>query len=97
MGVVGDEIRLGMPESRPTRPDPTRGGRAGDRHPWHSRTSLASRWMRIGVLLMPTDPWDDTVRLVQRLEALNYDHVWVYDHLSWQRYRDLRGMRPTRG
>ena len=37
---------------------------------------------------MPTDPWDETVRLVQRLEMLEYHHVWVYDHLSWQRYRD---------
>ncbi len=44
--------------------------------------------MRIGTLLMPTDPWDDTVALVQRLETLGYHHVWVYDHLSWQRYRN---------
>ena len=44
--------------------------------------------MRIGALLMPTDPWDDTIRLVARLESLGYDHVWVYDHLSWRRYRD---------
>ncbi len=44
--------------------------------------------MRIGTLLLPTDPWDATVARVQRLEALGYHHVWVYDHLSWQRYRD---------
>ncbi len=44
--------------------------------------------MRIGVLLMPTDPWSETVETVQRLERLGYHHVWVYDHLSWQRYRD---------
>jgi alkanesulfonate monooxygenase SsuD/methylene tetrahydromethanopterin reductase-like flavin-dependent oxidoreductase (luciferase family) len=44
--------------------------------------------VRFGVLVMPTDPWPDTVRTVQRLEALGYDHVWVYDHLSWQRYVD---------
>ena len=25
---------------------------------------------------------------MKRLEALGYDHVWTYDHLSWRRYRD---------
>lgn len=44
--------------------------------------------MRVGILLMPSDPWGETVRLVQRVESLGYHHVWVYDHLSWQRYRD---------
>lgn len=44
--------------------------------------------MRIGTLLLPTDPWAQTMDRVQRLEALGYDHVWTYDHLSWQRYRD---------
>ncbi|MEX0667724.1 MAG: LLM class flavin-dependent oxidoreductase [Acidimicrobiia bacterium] len=44
--------------------------------------------MRLGVLLMPTDPWVETLARVQRLEALGYHHVWVYDHLSWQRYHD---------
>lgn len=44
--------------------------------------------MRIGVLLIPTDGWNETVALVQRLEALGYHHIWVYDHLSWRRYRD---------
>ncbi len=44
--------------------------------------------MRIGVLLMPTDPWGETVELVARLEELGYHHVWVYDHLSWRRYQD---------
>lgn len=44
--------------------------------------------MRIGVLLLPTDPWTETVARVQRLEELGYHHVWTYDHLSWRRYRD---------
>jgi alkanesulfonate monooxygenase SsuD/methylene tetrahydromethanopterin reductase-like flavin-dependent oxidoreductase (luciferase family) len=44
--------------------------------------------MRVGVLLLPTDPWADTVERVQRLEELGYDHIWTYDHLSWRRYRD---------
>jgi alkanesulfonate monooxygenase SsuD/methylene tetrahydromethanopterin reductase-like flavin-dependent oxidoreductase (luciferase family) len=44
--------------------------------------------MRVGVLLLPTDPWPETVARVRRLEALGYDHLWTYDHLSWRRYRD---------
>lgn len=40
------------------------------------------------MLLLPTDPWHETVALVQRLERLGYHHVWVYDHLSWRRYQD---------
>ena len=44
--------------------------------------------MRVGVLLLPTDPWDQTVARAQQLEQLGYDHLWTYDHLSWRRYRD---------
>jgi alkanesulfonate monooxygenase SsuD/methylene tetrahydromethanopterin reductase-like flavin-dependent oxidoreductase (luciferase family) len=44
--------------------------------------------VRIGVLLLPTDPWPVTVQRVQTLENLGYDHLWTYDHLSWRRYRD---------
>jgi alkanesulfonate monooxygenase SsuD/methylene tetrahydromethanopterin reductase-like flavin-dependent oxidoreductase (luciferase family) len=44
--------------------------------------------VRIGVLLLPTDPWPVTVERARTLEALGYDHLWTYDHLSWRRYRD---------
>jgi alkanesulfonate monooxygenase SsuD/methylene tetrahydromethanopterin reductase-like flavin-dependent oxidoreductase (luciferase family) len=44
--------------------------------------------MRVGVILLPTDPWAETVTRAQHLEALGYDHLWTYDHLSWQRYRE---------
>jgi alkanesulfonate monooxygenase SsuD/methylene tetrahydromethanopterin reductase-like flavin-dependent oxidoreductase (luciferase family) len=44
--------------------------------------------MRVGVLLLPTDPWPETVQRVRQLEQLGYDHVWTYDHLSWRRYRE---------
>jgi alkanesulfonate monooxygenase SsuD/methylene tetrahydromethanopterin reductase-like flavin-dependent oxidoreductase (luciferase family) len=40
------------------------------------------------VLLLPTDPWPATVERVRQLEAMGYDHLWTYDHLSWRRYRD---------
>ena len=44
--------------------------------------------MRIGVLMLPTDPWPETVARAQHLESLGYDHLWTYDHLSWRRYRE---------
>lgn len=44
--------------------------------------------MRVGIALIPTDPWQETVQLAQKLEYLGYDHLWVYDHLTWRRYRD---------
>jgi alkanesulfonate monooxygenase SsuD/methylene tetrahydromethanopterin reductase-like flavin-dependent oxidoreductase (luciferase family) len=44
--------------------------------------------MRLGVLLLPADPWPDTVARARHLEAVGYDHLWTYDHLSWRRYRE---------
>src|SRR3954468_20453394 len=44
--------------------------------------------MRVGVLLLPTDPWPVALEQARRVEALGYDHLWTYDHLSWRRYRD---------
>ena len=44
--------------------------------------------MRIGVLAMPTDDWGRAVATAQWVESLGYHHLWVYDHLSWRRYRD---------
>jgi len=44
--------------------------------------------VRIGVLLLPTDPWSESVALARRIEEMGYDHLWTYDHLSWRRYRD---------
>jgi alkanesulfonate monooxygenase SsuD/methylene tetrahydromethanopterin reductase-like flavin-dependent oxidoreductase (luciferase family) len=44
--------------------------------------------MEVGVLVLPADPWPSAVAHVRRLEALGFDHLWTYDHLSWRRYRD---------
>ena len=44
--------------------------------------------MRVGVLLLPTDPWPKTAERVRELEAMGYDHLWTYDHLSWYRYHE---------
>ncbi|MEM8903007.1 MAG: LLM class flavin-dependent oxidoreductase [Actinomycetota bacterium] len=44
--------------------------------------------IRLGAVLVPTDPWPVSVARARHLEALGFDHLWVYDHLSWRRYRD---------
>src|SRR5688572_21939312 len=44
--------------------------------------------MRIGVLMLPTDPWPQAVARARRLEELGYTSLWTYDHLSWRRYRN---------
>jgi alkanesulfonate monooxygenase SsuD/methylene tetrahydromethanopterin reductase-like flavin-dependent oxidoreductase (luciferase family) len=44
--------------------------------------------MRLGIVVIPTDPWTDTRARAQRIDALGYDHLWTYDHLSWRHYRD---------
>jgi alkanesulfonate monooxygenase SsuD/methylene tetrahydromethanopterin reductase-like flavin-dependent oxidoreductase (luciferase family) len=44
--------------------------------------------VRIGVCIIPTDPWPVAVGQARRVEALGFDHLWTYDHLSWQHYRD---------
>ena len=43
--------------------------------------------MRFGIVMLPTDPWPETVDRARHIEALGYDHLWTYDHLSWRRYR----------
>lgn len=44
--------------------------------------------MRIGVLLLPTYEWDKMVELSVRLEDAGYHHLWAFDHVSWQNFRD---------
>jgi len=43
--------------------------------------------VRVGIVMLPTDPWPETVERARHLETLGYDHLWTYDHLSWRRYR----------
>jgi alkanesulfonate monooxygenase SsuD/methylene tetrahydromethanopterin reductase-like flavin-dependent oxidoreductase (luciferase family) len=44
--------------------------------------------MRVGVILLPTDPWAESLARARHIEALGYAHLWTYDHLSWRRYRE---------
>ena len=50
--------------------------------------------MRIGVVVMPTDPWSQALDTARRLDRMGFDHLWVYDHLSWQRYRERPWFAP---
>ena len=65
---------------------PTSGSRSTS--PSGPRPDAGGSRVRVGVLLLPTDPWPETVARVQRLEAIGYDHLWTYDHLTWRRYRE---------
>lgn len=44
--------------------------------------------MRVGLLILPAQPWRETAQAWRRAEELGFDHAWVHDHLSW---RDLAG------
>ncbi len=44
--------------------------------------------MRLGLLMIPTDPWEVAVARAREIEQMGFDHLWTYDHLSWRRYRD---------
>jgi len=44
--------------------------------------------VRIGVAVLPADPWPQAATRVRELESLGYAHLWTYDHLSWRRFRD---------
>jgi alkanesulfonate monooxygenase SsuD/methylene tetrahydromethanopterin reductase-like flavin-dependent oxidoreductase (luciferase family) len=42
--------------------------------------------MRVGVLILPAEPWRTAVRWWRMADELGFAHAWVHDHLSW---RDL--------
>jgi len=44
--------------------------------------------VRIGVAVLPADPWPQAADRARQLEALGFAHLWTYDHLSWRRFRD---------
>ncbi|RJL32220.1 LLM class flavin-dependent oxidoreductase [Bailinhaonella thermotolerans] len=43
--------------------------------------------MRIGVLLWPSEPWDEISANFRRAEEYGFAHAWVFDHVAW---RDIR-------
>jgi alkanesulfonate monooxygenase SsuD/methylene tetrahydromethanopterin reductase-like flavin-dependent oxidoreductase (luciferase family) len=44
--------------------------------------------VRLGVLILPEDPWPEARRKWQQAEQLGFDHAWTYDHLAWRSLRD---------
>ncbi len=44
--------------------------------------------MRLGVLILPDDPWPVARDTWRRAEQLGFDHAWTYDHLAWRALRD---------
>lgn len=39
--------------------------------------------MRVGVCIIPDEPWQVSGPRWKRLEELGFDHAWIYDHLVW--------------
>jgi alkanesulfonate monooxygenase SsuD/methylene tetrahydromethanopterin reductase-like flavin-dependent oxidoreductase (luciferase family) len=44
--------------------------------------------MRLGVCILPDQPWSTAVEQWRRVEELGFDHAWTYDHLAWRDLRD---------
>jgi alkanesulfonate monooxygenase SsuD/methylene tetrahydromethanopterin reductase-like flavin-dependent oxidoreductase (luciferase family) len=53
--------------------------------------------VRLGVLILPEDPWPVARDKWRRAEQLGFDHAWTYDHLAWRGLRDAPwfGAVPT--
>lgn len=54
----------------------------------NSPNQLGQRPLELGVVVMPIDNWTDTLQRAQQIEAMGFDHYWLYDHHSWRHYRD---------
>lgn len=44
--------------------------------------------MRVGLCILPEDPWPVAAEKWRNAEAWGFDHAWVYDHLAWRDLRD---------
>lgn len=42
-----------------------------------------TRRPRVGVVILPQEPWREARRKWGQAEELGFDHVWTYDHLAW--------------
>lgn len=39
--------------------------------------------MRVGIVVLPTDRWPEQAGRWRRAEDYGFDHLWTYDHLTW--------------
>ena len=44
--------------------------------------------MRLGVVILPEQPWEEAARLWRAAEEMGFSHAWTYDHLAWRELRD---------
>jgi alkanesulfonate monooxygenase SsuD/methylene tetrahydromethanopterin reductase-like flavin-dependent oxidoreductase (luciferase family) len=44
--------------------------------------------VRLGIVILPEQPWREAGRSWRAAEALGFAHGWTYDHLSWRTLRD---------
>ncbi len=44
--------------------------------------------MRIGVIILPEDPWSRAMGMWKSLEERGFAHAWIYDHLAWRSLAD---------
>lgn len=44
--------------------------------------------MRVGVCILPEDPWPVAAQKWRQAEEWGFDHAWTYDHLAWRDLRD---------
>jgi alkanesulfonate monooxygenase SsuD/methylene tetrahydromethanopterin reductase-like flavin-dependent oxidoreductase (luciferase family) len=39
--------------------------------------------VRVGLIILPQRRWSEQAAMWRRAEELGYDHLWTYDHLTW--------------
>src|SRR5262249_39876485 len=61
---------------------------AGWLSPFLSVRSATVRGMRVGVVILPDQPWAAARHRWRRAEEYGFDHAWTYDHLGWRELVD---------
>jgi len=44
--------------------------------------------MRVGIIILPDQRWQDARQRWRRAEEYGFDHAWTYDHLGWRELVD---------
>lgn len=44
--------------------------------------------MRLGVVILPEQPWEEAAGMWRAAEEMGFSHAWTYDHLAWRDLRD---------
>jgi alkanesulfonate monooxygenase SsuD/methylene tetrahydromethanopterin reductase-like flavin-dependent oxidoreductase (luciferase family) len=46
-------------------------------------TAGSLRRVRVGLIILPQRRWSEQAAMWRRAEELGFDHLWTYDHLTW--------------